>query len=406
MASSLIVAPAPIGSPEFEADPYPTYAYLRALGPVQRDENAPIWHVVGYQEVQAALRDPRLAADRTGWLLSAEQRCVHAALASALPDMMVFTDPPRHTRLRGLVTRAFTPRVVAGLRERVQAVVDDLLFRAETHGACDVIADLAVPLPVLIIAELLGVPEADRSKLKAWSDDFAAFIGGPIAPDGVARADAAIREMSDYFRQLVAHLRRAPGENLISALIAAQELDDALTPPELLATRVILLVGGHETTTNLIGNGLLALLLHPDQMEHLRSDPTLIGPAIEELLRYDSPAQMTTRLASQAMTIGDVRIGEGELVKLWLGSANRDPSQFLNPDCLDLARIENRHLSFGYGIHFCVGAALARLEGAVALSTLVARYPNLALIDEPLAYHGTQVFRALKRLPVSLQAPS
>lgn len=406
MASSLIVAPAPIGSPEFEADPYPTYAYLRALGPVQRDENAPIWHVVGYQEVQAALRDPRLAADRTGWLLSAEQRCVHAALASALPDMMVFTDPPRHTRLRGLVTRAFTPRVVAGLRERVQAVVDDLLFRAETHGACDVIADLAVPLPVLIIAELLGVPEADRSKLKAWSDDFAAFIGGPIAPDGVARADAAIREMSDYFRQLVAHLRRAPGENLISALIAAQELDDALTPPELLATRVILLVGGHETTTNLIGNGLLALLLHPDQMEHLRSDPTLIGPAIEELLRYDSPAQMTTRLASQDMTIGDVRIGEGELVKLWLGSANRDPSQFLNPDCLDLARIENRHLSFGYGIHFCVGAALARLEGAVALSTLVARYPNLALIDEPLAYHGTQVFRALKRLPVSLQAPS
>lgn len=406
MASSLIVAPAPIGSPEFEADPYPTYAYLRALGPVQRDENAPIWHVVGYQEVQAALRDPRLAADRTGWLLSAEQRCVHAALASALPDMMVFTDPPRHTRLRGLATRAFTPRVVAGLRERVQAVVDDLLFRAETHGACDVIADLAVPLPVLIIAELLGVPEADRSKLKAWSDDFAAFIGGPIAPDGVARADAAIREMSDYFRQLVAHLRRAPGENLISALIAAQELDDALTPPELLATRVILLVGGHETTTNLIGNGLLALLLHPDQMEHLRSDPTLIGPAIEELLRYDSPAQMTTRLASQDMTIGDVRIGEGELVKLWLGSANRDPSQFLNPDCLDLARIENRHLSFGYGIHFCVGAALARLEGAVALSTLVARYPNLALIDEPLAYHGTQVFRALKRLPVSLQAPS
>ncbi len=402
MDSLLLAAPAPFGSPAFQADPYPTYAHLRSLGPVHRDPGAPIWHVVGYQQIQAALRDPRLASDRTGWLISAEQRQVFEALARALPDMMVFTDPPRHTRLRGLVMRAFTPSVVAGLRDRIQAVVDSLLVHVEPSGACDVIADLAVPLPVLIIADLLGVPESDRGQLKAWSDDFAAFIGGPIAPEGVVRAEAAMREMSGYFQRLVDHYRREPGENLISALITAQEQVGVLTPSELLATCVILLIGGHETTTNLIGNGLLALLLHPDQLRQFRNNPAGAGPAIEELLRYDSPVQMTTRLATEDLTIGNMQISEGELVKLWLGSANRDPVQFPDPNSLDVSRAENRHLSFGYGIHFCVGAALARLEGAVALATLIGRYPNLALKDEPMAYHGTQVFRALTRLPVSL----
>jgi cytochrome P450 len=316
--------------------------------------------------------------------------------------MMVFADPPRHTRLRGLVTKAFTPRVVEGLRGRVQAIVDDLLARVEPAGELDVIADLAIPMPTMVIAELLGVPATDRDRLKAWSDDFAAFIGGPTGHDGIARADRAIRELTAYFGEAVAHWRREPGDNLISGLVAVEEWGDSLSADELLATCVILLVGGHETTTNLIGNGLLALLHHPDQLRQLRGDMALIGPAVEELLRYDSPAQMTTRLASEDLTLGGARIGAGQLVKLWLGAGNRDPARFPDPDRLDLGRADNRHLSFGHGIHFCVGAALARLEGQVALATLVERFPNLVLTGEPLAYHGTQVFRALKRLPVSL----
>jgi cytochrome P450 len=269
-------------------------------------------------------------------------------------------------------------------------------------GRLDVVADLAVPLPTIVISELLGVPESDRDRLKTWSDDFAVFIGGPTNHDGMARADHAIRELTAYFLEAVTHWHQQPGDNLISRLIAAKEQGEALTPDELLATCVILLVGGHETTTNLIGNGLLALLRHQDQLWRLRHEPSLIALAVEELLRYDSPAQMTTRLAKADLTLGGAEIGMGELVKLWLGAANRDSAQFPDPDRLDLGRTANRHLTFGYGIHFCVGSALARLEGQVALATLIARFPNLALTGEPLTYQGTQVFRALKRLPITL----
>jgi cytochrome P450 len=393
---------APIGGPEFQVNPYPIYAHLRLVGPVHRDEVARMCHVVSYSEVHCLLRDSRLAAARTSLFLSEEQRRDFGALARILPDMMVFADPPRHTGLRGLVIKAFTPRVVEGLRARVQAIVDDRISRATQAGTLDVIADLAIPLPTMIIAELLGVPETDRDSLKVWSDDVAAFIGGPVDHNGVIRADRAIRELSVYFGQAVTRWRREPGDNLISRVIVAEEQGDTLTADELLATCVILLVGGHETTTNLIGNGLLALLRHPDQMQRLRNDPALIGQAVEELLRYDSPAQMTTRLATDDLALGGAEIGKGELIKLWIGAANRDPERFSQPDCLDLGRAENRHLSFGYGTHFCVGASLARLEGQVALATLVARFPNLTLTGEPLEYHGTQVFRALKRLPVTL----
>lgn len=393
-------APAPFDSPRFKADPYPIYAQLRAAGPVHHDASAPMWHVLGYAEVHAALRHPCLAAARSGSFLSEEQRQEFGALATMLPCMLVFADPPRHTRLRSLVTRAFTPRVVERLRERVQEIVDELLAPMAPAGQLDAIADLAVPLPTMVIAELMGIPSADRVRLRAWSDDFAAFIGGPIAPDGVAHADRALRDLTDYFREAIARLREEPGDNLISGLIAAERRGGALTAEELLATCVILLVGGHETTTNLIGNGLLALLRHPDQLRRLRRDPSLIASAVEELLRYDSPAQMTTRVANDDLTLDGTRIGRGEMVKLWLGAANRDPAQFPEPDGLDLGRADNRHLSFGFGPHFCVGASLARLEGQVALATLLARFPDLALTGEPLAYHGTQVFRALKRLPV------
>jgi cytochrome P450 len=392
---------AAIGSPAFQADPYPIYENLLAMGPVHRDEAMSVWHLVGYDEVQTGLRDARLSAARAGYFLSEEQRQAFASLSRIVPAMMVFADPPQHTRLRRLVTKAFTPRVVEGVRSRVQAMVDDLLGRVEPTRQVDVIADLAIPLPTMVIAALLGIPEADRDQLKAWSDDFAAFIGGPTDHEGNRRADCAIRDLTTYFGTAIAWWRREPGDNLISHLVAVEEQGDALTANELLATCVLLLIGGHETTTNLIGNGLLALLRHPEQRQRLRNDRSLIGSAVEELLRYDSPVQMTTRLALDNLTLGGARISQGELVMFWLGAANRDPAQFPEPARLDVGRVDTRHLAFGYGIHFCVGAALARLEGQVTLATLIERFPNLMLTDEPLEYHGTQVFRALKRLPVT-----
>jgi pimeloyl-[acyl-carrier protein] synthase len=393
---------AAIGSPAFQDDPYSTYADLRAVGPVHLDEATSTWHVVGYREVHAALRDPRLTAARSNYFLSEQQRRDFEALARILPDMMVFADPPRHTRLRRPVSKAFTPRVVEGLRPRIQAIVDTLLAGVAPSHLMDVIADLAVPLPTMVIAALLGVPQTDHECLKAWSDDFATFIGGPTNHDGNRRADGAIRNLVAYFTDAIDRWRREPGDNLIRHLIAVEEQDQTLTSSEILATCIILLIGGHETTTNLIGNGLLALLRHPDQLWRLRHDPALIESAIEELLRYDSPVQMTTRLATDCLTLSDARIQEASLVKLWLGAANRDPAQFPAPDGLDLGRADNRHLAFGYGMHFCVGAAVARLEAQVAIGALVGQFPDLSLMDEPVDYHGTQVFRALKRLPVFL----
>ena len=393
-----------IGTPAFFQDPYSVYAQLRALAPVHRDEHAPIWHVTHYQAVQKALRDPRLSADRSGWFLSDQQRRDFPCLASILPDMMVFADPPQHTRLRGLIARPFSPRAVAGLRPRVQAIVDDQIALARTRGNCDVIAELAVPLPMMVITELLGSPGGDCLRLKGWSDDFAVFIGGPTDHEGVARAERAVHELRDYVLEGMAWWREKPGENVTSALIAAELHAGTMTSDEVLATLVILLVGGHETTTNLIGNGLLALLRHPGQLRQLRDDPTRMVLAIEELLRYDSPVQMTTRLAREEIELAGTLIPKGDLVKLWLGAANRDPAQFPDPDCLDLARADALHLSFGFGSHFCVGAALARLESHVALASLICQFPGMALSDEPLSYHGTQVFRALEQLPVRVSA--
>ncbi|MFN8664043.1 MAG: cytochrome P450 [Thermomicrobiales bacterium] len=393
---------AAIRSPEFQDDPYPLYAELQTRGNVHQDDITSAWHVVGYHAAHAALRDPRLTTARSGYLLSKSQRVAYPDLSRMLPDLMIFAEPSSHKRLRGLVSKAFTPRVVEKLRPRVQEIVDTLLAAMAATPHQDVIAGLAIPLPTMVIADLLGVPQSDRERLKAWSDDFAAFIGGPTDDAGNQRADAAIRELHEYFLAAIARLREAPDDNLICQFISVDEHGQSLTPNEILATCIILLIGGHETTTNLIGNGVLALLRHRDQMQRLRGTPHLIGPAVEELLRYDSPVQMTTRLATEALELDGTRIQQGALVKLWLGAANRDPAKFSQPDRLDLGRAKNHHLAFGFGPHFCIGAALARLEAQVALATLVNRFPDLALTADPLHYHGTQVFRALKELPVTM----
>jgi cytochrome P450 len=392
------------GKPEFFQDPYPFYRALRAGGPVQWSELGQNWEVFGYTDVATALRDPRLVADRSSlffnWM-DPERRAALAPLERIHQGMMLFADPPNHTRLRGLVNKAFTPRVVEGLRARIQAVVDELLAGPAATGAMDVIAALAQPLPVIVIAELLGVPTEDRVRLKEWSAAFAAFIGGQAGVENVPEwANAGILALSDYFRAVIERRRVEPGNDLISALLAAEERGDVLSENELLATCILVLIAGHETTTNLIGNGLLALLRHPEQRALLRDGPALIRNAIEEFLRYDSPVQLTSRLTVEPLELGGQQLEAGRFVDLWLGAANHDPDQFPDPDVLDLRRAENRHLAFGYGPHFCVGAPLARLEGQIALATLLDRFPAMTLVPEPLAYLETTVFRALKRLLV------
>ncbi|MBA2755236.1 MAG: cytochrome P450 [Chloroflexia bacterium] len=387
-------------------DPYPHYAAWRAESPVLWDEPGNGWTVTGYEAVSAMLRDPRFGADREDIFfghMDGERRNRFDYLARIQRAMMLFADPPLHTRLRGLVNRAFTPRVVAAMRETIQSVVDDLLDAVPPGGQMDVIRDLAYPLPTMVIARLLGVPAEDRDRLKAWSDDFAMFIGGGSRVPGVGeRADASVREMASYLGAIVAARRVTPQIDLISTLLLAEERGDVLGDDELYATCILMLIAGHETTTNLIGNGVRALLDHPDERHRLIAGDVPMESAVEELLRFDSPVQVTSRRALADVAWDGQAIRTGQFVDLWLGAANRDPSRFPDPDDLLLGRPDNRHLAFGFGAHFCIGAPLARLEGTMAIGTLLRRFPELAH-DEPgvpLVYADTTVFRALRRLPV------
>jgi cytochrome P450 len=319
---------------------------------------------------------------------------------------MGFLDPPDHTRLRGLVHRAFTPRVIEALRPKTQQIVDGALETALAAGSMDVIRDLAAPLPVLVIAEMLGLPTEDRDRLKRWSDDLARFVGQFDFPqEQLPQLVRSLVELMEYLRGVVVQRRRRPGHDLISGLLAGEAAGDGLDENELLANCALLLFAGHETTTDLIGNGLAALLRHPDQLETLRDDPSLIGSAVEELLRYDCPAQLTVRIAHEDLEIGGKRIGAGQSLILMLGAANRDPAPFPEPDRLEITRRENPHVAFGYGIHFCLGAALARLEGQIAIGTIVRRFPAIRLATDTLQWRPSQALRGLRSLPVLFQDP-
>lgn len=390
----------PVYTPELIHNPYAVYARMRASGPVLWDGGS--WYLVRYAEVQASLRDPRLAAGR----LRANEQWLEAnglgPLFHAHQKMMLFSDPPDHTRLRSLVNKAFTPRAVESMRAAIQRIVDGLLDQVQAAGHMDVIRDLAYPLPVTVIAEMLGVPTDEREQFKRWSEDVAAFIGGTTAPeiDVLSKALHSVVEMSQYFAIRAAERRAAPRNDLLSALALAEEQGDRLSSEELVANCILLLVAGHETTTNLIGNGLLALLQHPDQLHLLRERPDLIGNAVEELLRYDSPVQGTSRLATTNVTIGGYTIPAGSHVMMMIGAANRDPEQFADPERLDIQRHEVRHLSFSHGPHFCVGAPLARLEGQIALATLLRRMPNLQLAGG-VTWRDNFTLRGLTALHVS-----
>jgi len=387
--------------PEFNADPFPFYHRLREADPVHRSPLG-FWVLTRYDDCVQVLRDPRFG--RAGFEGFLESMYGNSTPGERLPRSMLFQDPPDHTRLRSLVSRAFTPRVVEALRPRIQQIVDDILDQTRDARAMEVIGDLAYPLPVTVISEMLGVPAGDRESIKQWSADIARSldaIGLPVDPEIVERGRAARRAIGAYFRDLLPERRRRPRNDVLSLLIAAEEQGDKLSEGELLSTCVLLYIAGHETTVNLIGNGLLALLRHPDQLARLREDPELAPSAVEELLRYDGPVQRTARIAVADVELGGRAIGKGDMVVAVIAAANRDPAQFPDPDRLDVGRRDNRHIAFGFGIHFCLGAPLARLEGQIALGTLARRRPDLALAANALEWRESQVLRGLKALPVA-----
>lgn len=387
--------------PEFVADPYPTYHRLRTEDPVHWSPLG-FWVLTRYEDVLHVLRDPNFAKEAIAAFVA---RRLGADATVGIGISMLDRDPPDHTRLRSLVSKAFTPRVVEGLRPRIQQIVDELLDRAEDRGAMDVIEEFAYPIPVIVICEMLGVPVEDHERFRGWSLDLARGLDASLLGPGTdiaRRANESRQALSRYFRELIAERRHDPRGDLLSALITAEEAGDKLSENELLATCILLLVAGHETTVNLLGNGTLALLRHPGELRLLRENPALIGSAVEELLRYDGPVQRTARVPTAATTIDGHKIEAGDMVMPFIGAADRDPAHFHDPDRLDLRRTDNRHVAFGLGIHFCLGAPLARLEGQIAINTMLRRFPKLALATDRPEYRQSLTLRGLMALPVTV----
>jgi cytochrome P450 len=395
---------------EMLADPYPVYHRLRSSAPVLWAGPLNAWVLTRYDDMAAVLRDgARFSSDRAA---AAAKRLGRPALDAMLrmrADAMLNTDAPKHTRLRALVSKAFTPKAVEAMRPTVQALVDGYLDAAAASGGpFDLMRALAYPLPVTVIAAMLGVPPEDRDRFKEWSDAIAVVLANlspGLGDEVLDRSAAAYHELTDYFRGAVGRMRGGPGgaPGLLAAMAAAEEQGERLNESELYANAVLLLNAGHETTTNLIGNGTLALLRHPDQMRRLRDEPALLENAVEELLRFDSPVQLTGRIAKEDVEIDGHRVAAGQSVVCVLGAANRDPAHFPDPDRLDLGREDVRHLAFGMGPHYCLGAPLARLEGAVAFSTLLRRFPDLRLAEgPPPEYRDNFNLRGLKELRVEI----
>ncbi len=393
-------------SPERIADPHSYFSLLRAHDPVHWNDKYRAWFVHRHDDVLGALRDSRFSSERIGAAydrLSEEQRAERQPTYDILMDWLVFRDPPDHTRLRRLVSRAFTPRAVEAWRDRVTGVVDELIDGLSGRDHFDLIEDFAYPIPAVVIAEMMGVPPDDRDRFKGWSDDVMILVfGARGVGDRRARAQQGLIELAAYLGELVAHYRRHPADNIISDLVEASEGDDSLEDPEIVANCVLFLFGGHETTTNLIGNGIRVLLNHPDQLQRLRGDLSLIKPAVEEILRFDGPSKMEVRTLADEVEMRGKTLPAGDMVYLVQHAANRDPEVFDQPDRFDIGRDPNNHIGFGFGLHFCLGASVARLEGTIALEALVRRLPGLRLGPEPEVWVPTMLSRGLEHLPVSL----
>ncbi|MFI9328960.1 cytochrome P450 [Kitasatospora sp. NPDC052868] len=386
----------PLQDPGFFRDPYPAFAALRSVSPVQEVPGAggrSSYLVTGYAEAREAFTDPRLSKDTAAFFAGKDTgRNLHPAVSRS----MLATDPPQHTRLRSLVTKAFTPGAVARLRPYIATVTDELLDAWVPGEPVDAIEGLAVPLPVTVICQLLGVPDADRAAVRTWSNEL--FAAGQ--PD---RIDSASHAVAGFMADLIAAKRRTPDDSLLDDLIRARDGEDRLGEDELVSLAVLLLVAGHETTTNLIGNGLLALLRTPDSLQRLRDEPGLVDPAVDELLRLDPPVSTATfRFTTEAVSLGGTEIPAGCPVLIAPGAANRDPARFPDPDRLDLDRDARGQLAFGHGIHRCLGAPLARAEGEIALRRIATRFPRLRLAvpGAELHWRHTRLMRGLESLPV------
>ena len=377
-------------SEEAARDPYAVYRRIRDRDPVHRMRLVDAWVLARYEDADAMLRDHAR--------FSNEDRRFHDTGLTTLLDI----DPPDHTRLRSLVSRAFTPRSVRNWHGRVQVIADRLLDAAAGQDRFDLIAALGYPLPVTVIAEMLGVPAEDMDRFEGWSNDIALIVEPILSPAQVEGVRRATEELFAYFETIVEARRREPRDDIVSALLAAEEEGDTLSREELLSTMLLILVAGNETTRNLIGNGMLALLRHSDQLQRLRDEPGLLEPAVDELLRYDSPVQLDGRVLREDLEMGGKRLRAGEKVIALLGAANRDPAAFQNPDALDIGRKEKSHLSFGRGIHYCLGASLAVLEARIAFQGLLDRFASIRLAAEP-RYRDGIVLRGVENLWIEVE---
>jgi len=386
-------------------DPFPLYTWLRDHEPVHWSDAFNAWVVTRYDDVLEIFNRPdTFASDRFRKIDEryASRRPAVRAVADVLGHWLVFRDAPDHDRMRELLQRSFTPKQLESSRDRVQTTVDALLDRVVARGTMDFIRELAFPLPATVIAGLLGVPNTDLEQIKTWSDRLAAYLGGAIdARDNFAEASAGVGALVDYFHRHLAERERRPREDLMSLMLRAEHEGDRLTHDEVVANCVLLLFAGHETTTNLLGNGLFHLLRHPDELARLRADASLLHGAIEELLRYDGPVPATVKIATEDVAWHERAIGRGDMVVPLMSSANRDPRQFPDPDRLDLRRPIERHVAFAAGMHFCLGAWLARLEARIVLATVLHRLPHMTLTGPTPRWKPMIFLRGLESLPLA-----
>ena len=394
-------------SADFVQDPYPVYRELHAKAPVYWCEPWGAWLLTGYDDVMTTYQSPDRFANegRMEALLRhlpTETWNELAPLREHFSSGLIHSDPPDHTRLRNLVTQAFTPRVIEAMRTRIQGVVDSLLDAVRPNNKMDLISDLAFPLPAIVISELLGIPVEDREQFRSWAKAVTSFQGtGQASADVALRSQESLLEIRQYFREIFAQRRREPQDDLISALVTAEEQGDKLNEAELVSTCTTLLLAGHETTTCLIANGILTLLNLPDPRHELRENPSLMPSAIDEILRYETPLQRVHKLVTKDVEIQEAKINEGEVVLLMYGAAHRDQSYFPDPDRFDIRRNGTRNFAFGHGIHFCLGAPLARIEGEIAIRTVIERLPNLRLDTNTVEWAKGTYFRVPIAMPLA-----
>jgi cytochrome P450 len=390
-------------APDNRANPYPLYEELRAKAPVWYYRQLDEYVLTRHADCEAVLRDPRWSSDPANLDDSLrDPNDIRQGFAELNAGVLLFLDPPDHTRLRRLVSKAFTPRSIEQLRPHVQELVDGMLDELADAGEIELIGSLAYPLPVTVICELMGVPLEDRHLFGDWSGDASRLLDGDIDAAQLDRGLFATMSFVNYFNGLFEERRKHPQDDLVSALLAAEEEGDKLTEIELRSIVLLLFVAGHETTMNLIGNGMYALLSNPDQHRRLQQEPSLVPNAVEEMLRYDGPVHLTGRIAREDMEIAGVKVAKGHQVSTLLAAANRDPSRFADPARFDVAREDVHHLTFSGGVHYCLGAALARLEGQVVVDSIVRRFPGLELATDEIEHRDHFILRGLKELRVGL----